>query len=154
MSFIDLSHDIVNDMSTYPTDPNVSINRKKNIKNNNSLLHQFKMGTHTGTHLDVPAHILENGKTLDNFSIDSFCGKAVKVDFGESDNLDKIDYNIEGIILNTGWYKNFNKPDIFYGKNRPKIPRNLIDYVLSNKLKFFCCCFKLLVVFLTISNLI
>ena len=79
MKFVDLSHPMSNDMSTYPSDPDISIIREKNIDTDRTLLHQFTMGTHTGTHLDVPAHIINNGKKLNDFPIKSFSGCAVKV---------------------------------------------------------------------------
>jgi kynurenine formamidase len=76
MKFIDLSHPVSNAMPTYPSDPDISIIREKDIDTDNTLVHSFKMGTHTGTHLDVPAHIILGGKTLNNFSLTSFTGKA------------------------------------------------------------------------------
>ena len=45
----------------------MKIIREKDIDTDGTLLHSFKMGTHTGTHLDVPAHIIPGGKTIDNF---------------------------------------------------------------------------------------
>ena len=59
-------------MPTYPSDPNVSIVREKDVVSDRTLLHRFSLGTHTGTHLDVPAHIIAGGKTLDDFSISTF----------------------------------------------------------------------------------
>ena len=64
MTLVDLSYPISEDMETYPTDPDVCITTEKEIEKNRSLLHSFTMGTHTGTHLDAPAHILKNGKKL------------------------------------------------------------------------------------------
>tara|TARA_Y100000996_G_C22489725_1_gene629704 strand:- start:494 stop:742 length:249 start_codon:yes stop_codon:yes gene_type:complete len=72
MKYIDLSHKIHPEMPTYPTDPKVEITKKKNIKNNRSNLHIISVGTHTGTHMDALYHIIENGKSIDNFSVDSF----------------------------------------------------------------------------------
>ncbi len=139
MKFIDLSHPISNDTKTYPTDPKISIVKEKGINRNNSLLHSFKMGTHTGTHLDVPAHILPNGKTLDNYSLKYFSGLTVKVDKDSIDSLSKIKKNIDGLIYETGWFNNFNNPDIFYGKDRPTIPLKLIKKVIAMNINFFGC---------------
>jgi len=36
--------------------------------------------SHTGTHMDVPAHIIEGGATLDQVAVERFCGKACLVD--------------------------------------------------------------------------
>ena len=95
MNFIDLSHPITDSMPTYPTDPDVFIKKEKDIKVDRSMVHSFTMGTHTGTHLDSPAHMINNGKTLDSFSIDTFFGRVVKVDNKTLKNLNKITEKID-----------------------------------------------------------
>ena len=102
MKYIDLSHPISEETSTYPSDPDISIVREKEIHLDHTLLHRFTMGTHTGTHLDAPAHIIYGGKTLDAFPINSFMGQTVKVDINSINIMDKIDENINGIIFDTG----------------------------------------------------
>lgn len=139
MKIIDLSHPISNDMSTYPTDPDVSIVREKNIKENNSLLHSFKMGTHTGTHLDTPAHIIRDGKTINDFPLEKFTGLAIKIDKGLEDKLDNYSGNVDGIIYNTGWFKYFDNPKKYYSSSRPIIPDIIVEFAVSNELKFFGC---------------
>ena len=105
MKYIDLSHKIYPDMPTYPTDPKFEIRKQKNIKNNRSNLHVISFGTHTGTHMDAPYHVIEDGKSIDNFSVDSFCGKTVKINLSTSNDLFQIDEEFKGVILDTGWYK-------------------------------------------------
>ena len=139
MKFVDLSHPISNDMSTYPTDPDVCIVREKEISSDRSLLHRFTMGTHTGTHLDVPSHIIPLGKTLNDFTLSNFTGIAIKVDENSYDKLDNIDEKYDGIIYDTGWYKYFNNPEIFYGSNRPVIPQFIIEKSITLSVKFFGC---------------
>ena len=127
MRFIDLSHPISNDMTTYPSDPNVSIVREKEIHFARSLLHRFTMGTHTGTHLDAPAHIIPDGKTIDLFPLSKYAGTAIKVNKNSYKKLELTSGNINGVLYDSGWYKNFNDPKTFYGSNRPTIPDELID---------------------------
>ena len=38
------------------------------------------MSTHQGTHLDVPFHFYDDGKTLDQMPLDRFYGPATLVD--------------------------------------------------------------------------
>ena len=90
MKFVDLSHPISNKMSTYPSDPDVSIVQEKDINKDGSLLHSIKMGTHTGSHLDVPSHIITGSKTLDGFPLSKFTGTAIKVDERTFSNLGQI----------------------------------------------------------------
>lgn len=42
MKFIDLSYPILDVITTFPLDPDVSIVREKNIETDNSMLHSFK----------------------------------------------------------------------------------------------------------------
>ena len=139
MNFVDLSHPLSNNMPTYPSDPDVSIICEKDIETDNTLLHGFKMGTHTGTHLDVPAHIIPDGKKLNDFPLNVFSGLAVKLDENSHAGLDQIEEKIDGIIYNTGWYRYFNEPDKFYGPTRPVIPVSLVDKLVKMELKFFGC---------------
>ena len=138
MNYIDLSHEIFHGMATYPSDPDVCFEQVKNIEKNGTLLHQFSIGTHTGTHLDVPAHIIKGGKTLEDFPLSTFSGIAVKVKIDEYNEIKNIDEQIDGIILDTGWYENFNNPGVYFGQDRPEIPLELIE-LLFNKIKFFGC---------------
>ena len=139
MKFVDLSHPISNTMSTYPSDPDISIIREKDIDTDNTLLHSFKMGTHTGTHLDVPAHVTPGGKTIDNYTLNSFTGTAVKVDKDSYYNLGQVVDEIDGVVYDSGWYRHFNNPDKYYGPYRPVIPETLINVLLKMKIIFFGC---------------
>ena len=139
MNYIDLSHQIFHGMPTYPSDPDVCIEQVKNINKNRTLLHQFTLGTHTATHLDVPAHVIKGGKTLEDFPLGTFSGIAVKVKIDAYNEINNIDKDIDGIILDTDWYKNFNNPEVYFGPDRPKIPFDLIELLLVKKLKFFGC---------------
>lgn len=139
MKFIDLSHPISNGMPTYPTDPDVSIVKEKEIDKDRSLVHSFTMGTHTGTHLDVPSHIIADGKTLDDFPLSTFTGTAVKLNENSYTSLDRLEEKIDVIIYDTGWDRHFNNPQIFYGPDKPSIPDSLIRKIRLSDLKIFGC---------------
>ena len=139
MKTIDLSHQLFNAMPTYPSDPELDIECIKNINNNNTLLHRLSMGTHTGTHIDAPSHILKNGKYLDEFNISDFMGKAVKVDLQTYKNVDIHELEFSGIIFDLNWSENFKNPNTFYGKKRPEIPLDFIESLLNTNIKFFGC---------------
>jgi len=139
MKFVDLSHPISEEMSTYPSDPDISIVREKEIHLDRTLLHRFTMGTHTGTHLDAPAHIISGGKTLDDFPLSSFTGKTVKVDLNSISELDKVDEKVDGIIFDSSWYRKFKEPEIYFGSDRPEIPKDLVKKVMEMGIKYFGC---------------
>jgi arylformamidase len=43
-------------------------------------VHRLEMGTHTGTHLDAPAHFHANGRTVDQVLPSELVGRAVVID--------------------------------------------------------------------------
>ena len=139
MRFIDLSHPISENTPTYPTDPDVQFIREKEIEKDNTLLHSFKMGTHTGTHLDVPAHVILGQKTVENYKLTSFTGNAIKINDATMNRLKDVDNNIDGIIYDSGWYRHYNDPETFFGRERPVIPAEIIEGASKREIYFFGC---------------
>jgi len=138
VKIIDLSYNLSNGIFAYPSDPKIIIKKKKNIARDGSMLHSLSFSTHSGTHLDVPAHIIENGKSLDQFPLSAFMGKAIKVNKSNYRMLSKIEKDYNAIVYETQWYLEYSDPTIFFGKNRPKIPNHLIDLILENNINIFC----------------
>ena len=139
MKILDLTHQIFNSIPTYPSDPEVEIVEEKNICAHNTLLHSIKMGTHTGTHLDVEAHVRKNGKVLNDYPLSSFMGTTIKVDRSTYKSLSKINKNISGVIFETGWHKFYNNSEKYFSKDRPLIPSDIFNYIKETKIKFFGC---------------
>lgn len=80
MKLIDITKTIKEDMIVYPTDPGVSITQFKSLKNANSCnVSSISFGTHTGTHIDAPLHILKNGKAVDKLKLQDLICKVLVV---------------------------------------------------------------------------
>ena len=77
---IDLTHRISEDMPVYPGTETPEIKPVCGYEDMGCLEHEVTMYSHTGTHMDAPAHILQNGKTLDEFRIDQYFGRAILLD--------------------------------------------------------------------------
>ena len=103
------------------------------------MLHSIRFGTHSGTHLDVPAHIIQGGKTLSDFGLKAFFGTAIRVDKTNYLQLKAYKGKTDTVIFDTGWYKKIDKPKTFFGGNRPVIPADLVGYIVKNNLKIFGC---------------
>jgi len=74
---IDLSHPIRNGMPLFPGTPALQISQLNDLKENGFREKQITLTTHVGTHLDAPAHILEDGKFLDRLPLSQFYGRAL-----------------------------------------------------------------------------
>ena len=113
MKIIDLSHAISTEMPVYPGTQSPEISQGSTFNVDGFLEQKITMVTHTGTHLDAPAHIIENGRTLDGFPTDYFYGRGICIRTGNITantigvkDLVPYESRIKGcdfVLLNTGW---------------------------------------------------
>lgn len=50
------------------------------VRDDGAAATRFEAPTHAGTHVDAPAHVIEDGATLDDLPLDAFAGEAVVLD--------------------------------------------------------------------------
>ena len=108
---IDLSYPIHSDMPVYPGSDPPMIKPVAKVANDGYLEHCVSFYTHTGTHLDAPAHILDGGNTVDAYACEKFYGSAVivdcknvqKIELGEVQNAYKENGNPDFLLFYTGW---------------------------------------------------
>jgi kynurenine formamidase len=121
MQFIDLSHIITTGMPVYPGTASAVIELASTIPANGYVERHLSMVSHTGTHIDVPAHIFSDGKTLSDYSPDAFQGRALKFSFSEKQPLtvEAIQQRIsrcgipDFVLLSNGWDKFWGRPEYF-----------------------------------------
>lgn len=112
MRIIDLSHPISADMPVYPgTEPPV-FDIGCTLEEHGFLEKKIRLFSHTGTHMDAPAHLIKGGKTLDQFPAERFVGKAIRWDWDAVGNRDPggiphsvpTDFRgVDFILIHTGW---------------------------------------------------
>lgn len=74
MKIYDISQEIFN-CKVYNGDPIPEKNIINDIKKGDLYnLSSFSMCTHNGTHIDAPAHFIENGKTIEEIKLETFIG--------------------------------------------------------------------------------
>jgi len=110
---VDLSHVIQHDMPVFPGTPAPSLESGASIASDGYREKRLHFSSHTGTHMDAPAHILPHGKTLDQFSIEKFAGAACVLNVRELagqeiglTNLHQYKNQIaaaEFVLLRSGW---------------------------------------------------
>ncbi len=125
MQLIDLTHTITSDMPVYPGTKPPCITEVCNIAREGYRENALAIYSHTGTHIDAPAHILENGNTLDTLPAEHFYGKAIVLDLshcpGPYITIDCLNFplknekRVDFIIFYTGWYHKWNTPAFFKG---------------------------------------
>lgn len=84
MKYIDITYPIFNLMKTYPSDPQVKVINRKSLKEGDSCnLLQLSFGSHTGTHIDAPRHMIQDGATVDRMRIKDLICNAIATDINE-----------------------------------------------------------------------
>ncbi|MEI8337779.1 MAG: cyclase family protein [bacterium] len=87
-TIIDISIALSPSTIVYPGDPAIKVEVFKEWSETTSKLSEIAMGTHSGTHIDSPAHCLKDGKRIEDLPLDIFVGPARVLDF--SNLLEKI----------------------------------------------------------------
>lgn len=121
MTIHELTHTIQNDMPVYPGTEQPRLTTACTIEQcgyRETLLHMY---SHTGTHMDAPAHMLSAGATLDSYGPEKFAGTAVVIDCrGQREITLPLlrQYDLAGVdfvLFCTGWDKKWGTEDYFRG---------------------------------------
>ena len=95
---IDVTVPISSFTPIFPGDPEPSIEKFLTLENDGCAVSRLSFGSHTGTHVDAPSHVLKDGLSVDRLDIENLMGKAVVLDFSRRNGaltgniLDKV-YN-------------------------------------------------------------
>ena len=85
MRFHDISVALSTSTPTYPGDPGIEVRAWASLEKgdaaNVSLLH---FGAHSGTHVDAPAHFIDQASRVDAMPLESLIGEAIVVEVPES----------------------------------------------------------------------
>ena len=138
MKIVDLSIPINTQTPVYPGDPPVKIEAAGIFETDGYVDHLLTFGTHTATHIDAPLHMIEGGKTLDQFPIDRFIGHGVyiKVEEGQFDldTIKKAGIKEGDIVLfHTGLSDHFY--DLDYWEIRSAMSEEIATYLVGLKPK-------------------
>lgn len=103
--------------------------------------HRLSMLSHTGTHVDAPRHILQNGKSLDQFPMDKFIGDAMIIDCRCVNEI-SLEYlqafeeeiaRIDFVLFLTGWQNKWNTDRYF--DDCPILTKEAAKWLTGFKLK-------------------
>lgn len=122
---IDLSHTIAPGMPYFPgTEPPV-FSRPFTVASHGFAEQRITLLTHSGTHMDAPAHIFETGPTLEAMGLPHFVGSAAALDLTglpakviAVDDLQPFQHILAGknfVLLHTGWCAHWGNEPYFHG---------------------------------------
>lgn len=76
---IDLTKPITHGMRVYTGDPEVTFQLHVSLKEKGYRVTKIQLGTHTGTHIDAPMHMIDKGESIDKIPLEELVGVAKKI---------------------------------------------------------------------------
>lgn len=144
MRFFDLTHTIRADMPVYPGTEPPRLDPANTYDRDGFKETKLTMFSHTGTHIDAPAHLFADKATLDAFPIEQFIGRALVIDcrhLGEGEpitlrelapygeDVQRVDF----LLFCTGWDQKWGTPDYF--GDYPCIDEEVLKLILTANYK-------------------
>lgn len=119
VQFVDLSHTLHAGMAVYPGDPDVEFSPALSIANDGVAVERLGLGSHAGTHLDAPSHVVVGGRTVDEIEPGLLWGDAYVVripDAYANAEVEAVDASVlpevlpRIVCISTGWDTHFGTP--------------------------------------------
>ena len=144
MRVIDLTHTIQADMPVYPGTEPPRFEPANSYERDGFKETKLTMFTHTGTHMDPPAHLFAGRTTLDRFPPEQFIGRALVIDCrdlaeGEAitmdhirrygDQADRADF----LLFYLGWDEKWGS-DAYFG-DYPCVDMEVLAYIKAGRYK-------------------
>ncbi|TDP89692.1 kynurenine formamidase [Leucobacter luti] len=122
MQIIDLSQPISDGMAVYPGDPRASIRPALSVEQDGVAVARLDFGSHTGTHLDAPSHVIVGGRTVDQIPLEWLIGPAAILRVSDAVAAQRIDAaalddalpeTLPRIVcVQTGWDRHFGSAEM------------------------------------------
>ncbi len=143
MKIIDLTLPIKTKMEVYPNDPEVVIADASEEKQGKCHVSRICMGSHTGTHIDMPYHFIREGKRIEQFPLERCMGRGIVLHKpagpGEIISIREEDLkNVSSgmvLLIHTGWQVMRGTPDYF--TNIPVLSMEAVSMAVEKGIKVF-----------------
>jgi len=144
MKVIDLTHTIAQGMPVYPGTEPPRLESANTYEKDGFKETKLTMYTHTGTHMDPPAHLFAGRTTLDAFPPEQFIGRALVIDCrslreGEAITMAQLAPQGERVneadflLFCLGWDKRWGT-DAYFG-DYPCIDDAVLEHILNGSYK-------------------
>ena len=112
----DLSHPLSTGMQVYPGDPSVNLSPALELERDGAAVTSLRLGSHTGTHVDAPAHTVAGGRAMDLVALEELVDDALvirvpglgdRATIGIEDLGDLPERVPSIVVVDTGWARHF-----------------------------------------------
>lgn len=135
MSYLDLTHPFTPNMPVFPGDQTPTFDTVATVKTDGYHAVRLSTGMHVGTHMDAPAHMISQGRTLNEYPLDHFTGLATVIDVQGiprigPEVLKEVDTEAVRILLfHAGFDRKFGTPSYYrdYPELTPELATELTN---------------------------
>ena len=140
---IDMTHTITQEIPIFPGTPVPALAPACTLTRNGFRETLLTLSSHTGTHMDAPAHLLQDGRTLDDMPMSQFSGRATVLDVSQEGPVITEEFlrsNYEAIhcadyiLFYTGWEDHWGT-ERFLEDTFPVPDEEAARYLVSRGLK-------------------
>jgi arylformamidase len=132
----DLSHLITASMPAFPGDPGPEITPIGIFDIDGLQDYLITIGTHLGTHIDAPAHMLTGGKSLNHYPLERFIGRANIIDATGGFSLKSVQavkpQPGDMVFFWTGLAQRFK--ELSYFESYPDLPEKIARYLVQQRI--------------------
>lgn len=144
MKIVDLTHVMSCELPVYPGTEKPKFDPANTYEKDGFKETRISMFSHTGTHMDPPAHLFAGRTTLDQFDASQFVGSACVIDCTDvqaggrmtmahvNKNREHAD-RAEFLLFRTGWDRYWGKEEYF--GEYPYIDDEVAAYIIEGKKK-------------------
>lgn len=135
---IDLSQIIDQNMPVYPGDISTKVEQDHNLTEDGYVNHNLTMGVHSGTHLDLPAHMLASKLTAADISLNQLSGRAVIINATEQkviswqSQYDSLIRAGDRVLIYTGFDQKYGSNE--YYQEHPALDLDLARHLADKKI--------------------
>lgn len=80
IKIIDITRELNDQTKIYEGDPHVRIEQFYTVETNGFAITKLSMGSHSGTHIDAPSHVISGGRHVSQIPLSEMVGQCVVVD--------------------------------------------------------------------------
>lgn len=80
---IDITQELGKDTKIYEGDPHIRLEKFFTVDNYGYAVSKLSMGSHSGTYIDAPAHVISGGKTVREIPLTDLVGECLVVEKSE-----------------------------------------------------------------------
>lgn len=119
--WIDLTQPFSGEMPHAASMPKPTFETLRYVEKDGVNVQKYSAPTHVGTHVDAPRHFIEDGRCIDELSLDRFAGEAVVLDVSKERPEEVTVEDVESavgevraddiVLLYTGWEEKYGTPE-------------------------------------------